>query len=281
MTLTKQHSAQYSSSELESVARQAAEKASAIIKNYYESGLVARHKGAIDLVTKADEESQKAIVEILQTHFPDHHILAEEGALGHGESLEGPIWVVDPLDGTTNFAHGFPLFAVSIGFRDQGVTKFGLIHVPLLNEWFVAHKGQGARLNGRSISVSSVPSVDQSLLATGFPYDRRNSPVNNLNYFCHFEMAAMCVRRAGAAAVDLAYTACGRFDGFWELKLSPWDVCAGALLVEEAGGKVSEFQGKPLDDLWCGEVLAANPSVHKEMLHDIQAIHKPLLPPFE
>lgn len=276
----KKCNASQPSSELEKVAHLAAEKAGQIIRGHYETGLVARHKGEIDLVTQADEESQAVIVETLRKAFPTHQILAEEGALGHGEALEGPIWVVDPLDGTTNFAHGFPLFAISIGFREHGKNHFGLIHVPLLNEWFIAHRGKGASLNGQPISVSRVATVSQSLLATGFPYDRRNSPVNNLNYFCHFEMAAMCVRRAGAAAVDLAYVACGRFDGFWELKLAPWDICAGSLLVEEAGGIVTDFQGNSLTDLWCGELLAGNPAVHQEMLHDMQSITEPLLPPF-
>jgi myo-inositol-1(or 4)-monophosphatase len=251
---------------IEGVAKHAARKAAGIQLHYFRKGLIPSFKGEIDLVTQADFESQEAIVSTLKEAFPDHHVLAEENALGHGDSLDGPIWVVDPLDGTTNFAHGFHIFAISIAFRNMSETQFGLIHLPVLEEWFLAHKGGGATLNGEKIQVSGAKELGKSLLATGFPYDKRQSPDNNLELFCQLELNSQCVRRPGAAAVDLANVACGRFDGFWELKLGPWDVAAGALLVEEAGGKVTDFTGDPLSNLWCKEAVATNGLIHDELL---------------
>jgi myo-inositol-1(or 4)-monophosphatase len=241
-----------------------------ILTRYYETGLTARHKGEVDLVTQADLKSQKAILGVLSKAFPDHAILAEEENFGHDRSLDGPIWVIDPLDGTTNYAHGFPMFAVSIGYREQGQTQFGLVYHPLLRELFIAHRGKGARRNGKKIHVSTIAKLSSSLVATGFPYNRRTSPENNLNMFCYFEMAAQCVRRAGAAVLDLANLACGRLDGFWEPNLAPWDICAGSLLVEEAGGKITDFSGNPITDLWCREMVASNGKLHGEMLEGIR-----------
>ncbi len=263
-----------SSRELEKGARKAAEAGAKILRKYYESGLTAKFKGDVNLLTKADLESQQAIVRILSKTFPSHEILAEEDAASHGRSLDGPIWVIDPLDGTTNYAHGFPMFVVSIGFRDEGKNQFGLIYHPLLDELFIAHRGKGAKLNGKKISVSRINDLSKSLLATGFPYDRRSSRENNLNLFCRFELESQCVRRAGAAALDLAMVACGRIDGFWEPKLAPWDVCAGSLLVEEAGGKVTDYQGQPLHDLWCGEIIASNGKIHHDMETIIASTHE-------
>jgi len=259
--------------QLERVAVRASQRAATILRKYYRSGAASVHKGAVNLLTKADVESQNIIVKTLQSAFPSHSILAEENEQGHKESLDGPIWVVDPLDGTTNFAHGFPVFAISIAFREHGEMKFALVHQPILHELFLAHRGRGATLNGKKIHVSRQDDFSKTLLATGFPYDRRTSPENNLDLFGYFELKALCVRRAGAAAVDLAYLACGRFDGFWEPKLAPWDIAAGMLLVEEAGGIVSDYRGAPLSDLWCNEIVAANNSaIHHELVEGIGAV---------
>jgi myo-inositol-1(or 4)-monophosphatase len=252
--------------DLERIATQAALKGAAIHLKFYEKGLKPTFKGEVNLVTRADYESQKAIVGTIAKAFPSHDFLGEEENLGHNKSMDGPIWIIDPLDGTTNYAHAFPMFGVSIGFRVGGETTFGLVYHPLLKELFIAHKGKGTKRNGKKVRVSKNATLNRSLLATGFPYDRRTSAENNLNYFIHFEMAAQCVRRAGAAAIDLAYISCGRVDGFWEAKLSPWDITAGILLTEEAGGKVTDYSGKPLTDLWGGEIVASNGLVHDEIL---------------
>ena len=263
---------------VEDTAKKAALAAARIQLRYYETGLPARFKGDVDLVTKADLESQEAIVRVIARAFPAHDILAEEEKFGHDRSLSGPIWVIDPLDGTTNYAHGFPMFAISIAFREAGETLFGLAYQPLLKELWIVHRGKGARLNGQEIRVSKTSSMAHSLLATGFPYDRRASVDNNLSYFCHFEMAAQCVRRAGAAVLDLVHVACGRLEGFWEPKLSPWDIAAGILVVEEAGGRVTDYAGQPITDLWGGEIVASNGRIHDRMLGIISLAKKSPIP---
>lgn len=258
-----------STQKLENVARLAARQAAKILRTYYRQKVKISFKGAVDLVTEADLKSQATIVRTISKAFPEHQILAEEEEFGHNRSLNGPIWIIDPLDGTTNFAHRFPMFAISIAFRDKGKTRFGLIYHPLLNELFIAHRGKGARLNGKKIHVAQKISLSNSLLATGFPYDRRTSQNNNLDLFCHFELTAQCVRRAGAATLDLAYLACGRLDGFWEPGLAPWDIAAGSLLVEEAGGVVTDYSGNPIHDLWCKEIVAGNPKIHSQIVTSI------------
>jgi len=224
-------------------------------------------KGAVDLVTEMDERSQALIHSILSTRFPDHGFLAEEGL----DSQDGSEyrWIFDPLDGTTNFAHGFPIFAVSIALQERGRTILGVVFDPPRDEMFTAVKGQGAHLNGRHISVSGVRDLGRSLLATGFPYDVRESAQNNLDHFADFAVRAQALRRCGSAALDLCYVACGRFDGFWELKLAPWDVAAGILLVREAGGRVTDFRGGD-QDIFGPEVLASNGLVHEDMIRVLE-----------
>lgn len=263
---------------LEAVARRAALAGAAITVKYYEKGLTPQYKGDVNLVTKADLESQKAVVKILHSAFPSHDILAEEQELGHGKDMKGPIWICDPLDGTTNYAHGYPLYAVSLAYREGGETLLGLTYLPILKELFIAHRGKGATRNGKKIHVSKANNLSRSLLATGFPYDRRTSEDNNLNYFSYFEMAAQCVRRSGAATVDLAYVACGRFEGFWEQRLAPWDIVAGMLMVEEAGGKISDFRGRLLTDLTCGEIVASNTTLHPAIVNGIFEARKYPIP---
>ncbi len=252
--------------EIEKIALLAAEKASEILLRYHQKrDFTVQYKGDVNLVTDADLEAEKVVIEIISKAFPTHTILSEENKNSHNESLEGPAWIIDPLDGTTNFSHGVPFFAVSIGFRDDSQNQFGVVYQPVLKEMFTAHRGGGAFLNGKKISVSKVNLLSRSLLATGFAYDRRESVQNNLSEFCALEMSSQDVRRPGAATLDLAFVACGRFDGFWEHKLSAWDVAAGMLLVEEAGGKVTDFSGKRLDNLWCGELISSNGLIHDEM----------------
>jgi myo-inositol-1(or 4)-monophosphatase len=222
------------------------------------------YKGVVNLVTDCDRQSQKIILSVIGQAFPDHGFLAEEN--GHRVTgREEYCWLIDPLDGTTNYAHGLPIFCVSIALEKEGELLVGVVYDPMRQELFQAIKGQGARLNGRRLKVSQTSSLNLSLLATGFPYDLRKSPVNNLVHFENFLFRVQAIRLCGAAALDLAYVACGRFDGFWELKLNPWDVAAGSLLVEEAGGRVTDFKGTKID-LAAGEIVASNGLIHASML---------------
>ena len=262
------------SNQVEKVALEAANKAADIQNHYYETDLGFKHKGQYNLLTQADLESQEVIIEIISKDFPDHQILAEENEVGHQIDFSGPTWIIDPLDGTTNFAHRVPIFAISIGFMNKGEMQFGLVQIPRINETFLAHKGKGASLNGRQITVSKKENVKTSLLVTGFAYDRATAKNNNLELFGHFEMNSLSVRRLGAAAADLAFVACGRFDGFWEMGLQPWDIAAGMLLVSEAGGTVTEFSNQEITDLWCKELIATNGKIHQEIIDKVSVTIK-------
>ena len=223
-------------------------------------------KGDIDLVTEADLASEKLIIERIQSYYPQHGILAEESGeaiLTGGKRSEWK-WIVDPLDGTTNYAHSYPFFCVSIALEHAGVIEIGVVYDPVRDEMFAAERGNGATLNGRQIRVSSVEELNSAMLCTGFPYNVRERP-NFTRDFANFTMAAQAVRRDGSAAIDLAYVACGRFDGFWEDGLSPWDIAAGILLIDEARGRVSNFDDQPLN-LYTPKVLASNGLVHDAML---------------
>jgi myo-inositol-1(or 4)-monophosphatase len=242
---------------------QAARKAGDVLKSRLGKKRQIGFKGAINLVTEMDILAEKIIVAEIQKNFPDHNILAEEKT---AKNQYSPFrWIIDPLDGTTNYAHGFPIFCVSIALAKNEEPILGVVFDPTREELFIAEKGKGARLNGRKIRVSSEANLSRSLLATGFPYDLRESPVNNFDHFGNFALRAQAVRRAGSAALDLCYVAAGRFDGFWEMKLAPWDLAAGSLMVSEAGGTVSNFLGKPLG-LNGSHVLATNGKIHKAML---------------
>lgn len=230
---------------------------------------IAYKSSPINLVTEMDERAETVIVDALSGVFPDDAILAEERGASAGRS--GRRWIIDPLDGTTNYAHGVPAFAVSIGLEADGRVMLGVVYEPNLDELFVAEHGRGAFLNDARITVSSTTTVDASLLATGFPYDLRDHTDNNLREYGTFSLRSRGVRRWGSAVIDLAWVAAGRFDGFWELRLAPWDVAAGMLITEEAGGTVTSIDGRPLD-IDRPTVLATNGKIHQEMLDLFAAI---------
>ena len=222
-----------------------------------------RRKGRYDWVTDADHASERAILSILRKNFPGHSIKAEESA--PGEPLGSRQWLIDPLDGTVNYMHRFPMFCVSIGFVDQGRLEAGVVYDPVRKELFTARRGRGAFLNGRRIRVTPTTAFEKSLLATGFPFRAKDQMDLYLGSFRRVFLKTGSIRRPGAAALDLAYVACGRMDGFWEMALAPWDMAAGALLIREAGGKVSDFFGER-KFLQRGHVLAGNPAIHRKLV---------------
>ncbi len=220
-------------------------------------------KGEIDLVTQFDRQAQQMIVDRLRKEYPQYGILSEEDVnTDTGSSVR---WIVDPLDGTTNFAHGLPIWAISIGLEVEGEMMLGAVYDPCRDEMFTALRKYGAYLNGKKIHVSKTRKLERSLLVTGFPYDIRRSRKNNLRQFSDFAVRAQAVRRLGSAALDLCYTACGRFDGYWELKLSPWDQAAGSLILREARGRVTDFRGRKFD-IYGDEVLGTNGLIHRSMM---------------
>jgi myo-inositol-1(or 4)-monophosphatase len=247
---------------------QTARDAGAVLTDRLGRALQVSNKGDIDLVTEADLASEKLIIERIKSHYPRHAILAEESGATDGiELVSGKTdwkWIIDPLDGTTNFAHGYPCFCVSIAVERAGAIEIGVVYNPTRDETFAAERGQGATLNERPMRVSTVDDLNAAMLCTGFPYNVRERP-NFTRDFANFTMTAQAVRRDGAAALDLAYVACGRFDGFWEEGLSPWDTAAGILLIQEAGGRVSDFTGAPLD-IYTPQVLASNGLIHDDMI---------------
>jgi myo-inositol-1(or 4)-monophosphatase len=227
---------------------------------------VIQYKGPVDLVTDTDRELEALVVSRLQREFPQHRIVAEEGtASGADQGRRSQyVWYLDPLDGTTNFAHAYPHFAVSLAFARGAELEFGIVHEPIRRETFVARHGGGATLNGEAIRVSAVGDLNRALLGTGFPYDRREHLEFYLSFLGDFMLRAQGVRRSGAASLDLCYVACGRLDGFWEWKLSPWDTAAGALIVREAGGVVTDFRGGTFD-LFGQQTFASNGRLHAAM----------------
>ena len=245
-----------------SVALEAAHEAGKILLEEFARPADITYKGEADLVTQADRRSEQCIVARLQKYFPGHAIAAEEGT--GQESTSRFRWHVDPLDGTTNFAHGYPCFGVSIGLAEGETLLAGVVYNPVSNEMFAAARGEGAMLNGRKIHVSKIDTLATSLLITGFPARKRHSSPN-IYYYWDFTLRSHGVRRDGSAALDLAAVAAGRFEGFWEFGLKPWDTAAGMLIVEEAGGRVSEFNGSPYK-LGGRSILATNGLVHEEMM---------------
>lgn len=253
-------------------AREAAVRGGRLLFEHWQEFLAKGYafKGPVDLVTEGDRRSEAAIVELLRARFPDHDVLTEEGgALGRGAEYR---WLVDPLDGTTNYAHGLPVFAVSVAVERQGELLAAAVYQPEPGYLYLAGKGAGASRNGRALRVSPVESLDRSLLATGFPYNVRETDENNIDHFDHFSRVAQGIRRLGAAALDLCWVAEGWLDGFWEVRLHPWDVAAGMLIVQEAGGHVTDLFGRPIDlrQLETVDIVATNGRVHRGMLEVLQ-----------
>jgi myo-inositol-1(or 4)-monophosphatase len=228
-----------------------------------------KYKGDINPVTEIDTLCDRTITRIISDTFPDHDLLTEERPFQRKGSPWK--WIIDPLDGTTNYFHGYPCFCVSIGLEVEGEVKLGVVYNPVLEEFFIAERGRGAYLNGNRISVSHEDRLDRSFFSTGFPYDVRENADFYLRYFRQFMIKSLAIRRPGSAAIDLCYLAAGRFDGFWEMKLQAWDMAAGSLIVTEAGGKVTNFLGKPFN-LYGQEILASNGLIHEEMLKVIKEI---------
>ena len=253
-------------SDLDGLARQAGE----ILRLGYEHDHQVDYKDIIDLVTEVDHQSEAFILGEIQVQFPGHQIVSEEIGLVPGREVDQ--WYVDPLDGTVNYAHGIPIFSVSIAYAVNGVMTLGVVYDPLRDELFAAERGQGAWCNGRRLQVSRVTEFQRSLLVTGFPYDTWSTPNNNLEYFGRFARMTQGVRRLGSAALDLCYVAAGRFDGYWELSLSPWDVAAGGLIAAEAGGIITNLNGQSEYLAPPCSLVAAPPSLHAKMLEILNGI---------
>jgi myo-inositol-1(or 4)-monophosphatase len=254
------------------VAIMAAKEAGDIQMKYFGKPQSVTYKGEFDPVTEVDHLCDQAIQRAIHQAFPDHDLLTEESPFREkGSSWR---WIIDPIDGTTNYARGFPFFSVSIGLEFDGELMVGVVYHPILDELFVARKGEGAFLNGKRIAVSQTDQLKRSFLATGFPYDVQENPDAYLRYFRQFLRQSLAIRRPGSAAIDLCYVAAGRFDGFWELKLKPWDMAAGILLITEAGGKATDPEGGPFDVYSGGLLIASNGSIHDQMLQVVQEIKK-------
>ena len=242
---------------------EAALQAGTLLKQGFGTHFAVRSKEGIhNLVTEYDHRSEKLIIDFLRQETPNSHFLAEESGLTRGNE-DGVVWIIDPLDGTVNFAHKIPMFAVSIAAEKNGEVISGVVYHPLVHELFVAEKGKGAFLNGQRLSVSQVSELPEAILATGFPYNLVENPLQCIDHFVDILRLGIPIRRLGAAALDLAYTAAGRMEGFFEVSLAPWDCAAGKLLVEEAGGKVSSWDGMVFDIRSYRPILASNGRIHE------------------
>jgi len=252
------------------VASEIAREAGALLMGYFRQRVKVEYKGEVDLVTVADRQSEALILERIRARWPNHDVIGEEGA--RVESGSDYRWYVDPLDGTTNFAHAFPVFCVSLALEHKGQRIAGVIYDPTRDELFAAEQGSGAYLNGEKIHVSKISNLAECLVATGFPSHKRHQNPN-IFFYHQITLRTHGVRRAGSAALDLCCVACGRFDAFWEFNLNPWDTAAGVLIVEEAGGRVSDFKGGPFR-IDSRETLASNGLVHQALLAEFDAIFK-------
>ncbi len=239
-----------------------------ILRAGYGKSHQVNRKGRIDLVTEMDGKSEAYLLEQVRSHFPQHTIESEESGLLNGVS--GSCWYIDPLDGTTNYAHDLPIFSVSMAYARDGVLQLGVVYDPMRDECFSAQRGRGARLNGSPIQVSEAVEMIHSLLVTGFPYDPSSVKDGNLSAFAHFTRLSQGVRRLGSAALDLCYVAAGRVDGYWEQTITPWDFAAGSLMVQEAGGQVTNLRGEA--DLFHPPyaILAGAPQIHAQMLREFR-----------
>ena len=243
-------------------------EAGRLVKKAAEKPISIEYKSPVSLVTKTDKNTERVIIDIIKKNFPDHSILGEES---EPSGTSHSKWIIDPIDGTTNFAHRVPDFCISIGYEENGQVKVGGVFNPIKNEWFWGERGKGASLNGKKIKVSKSKKLTESLLATGFPYDSRKRARYYLKFVEEFILRTHGIRRLGSSAIDLCYVACGRFDGYWEFNLQAWDISAGTLIVEEAGGRLSDFAGKPLS-IYGKQLLATNGLIHEEMLNIIKQL---------
>jgi myo-inositol-1(or 4)-monophosphatase len=259
-----------SSKDLLGAAVELAHQAGAVLREGYGRAHQPERKGRIDLVTEYDRRSERLLLDGIARRFPGHGVLAEESGAHSAAKGAGVRWIVDPLDGTTNFAHNYPFFCVSIAVEVEGTLKVGVVYDPVREELFTAVDGGGATLNGTALRVSEVSRVENALLVTGFPYNVREHPERTVPLFQAFLLRAQGIRRDGSAALNLCYTSMGRFDGFWEGYLSPWDMAAGVLIVREAGGIVTNYSGGPFQ-LAGGEILASNSKIHEEMMEILAA----------
>lgn len=243
-----------------------------LIKQQFEKSRTIIKKGEIDLVSDADHLCESLFLKRIKQNFPTHSILSEE--IGMKLNDGDYMWIVDPIDGTTNYCRRLPFFCISVGFAYKGVPQFGFVFAPLLNQFFEARIGYGALLNHKRIHVSSHTNFNDCFLTTGFPYNiRTEKKGDNINLFSHFSKKTLAVRRLGSAAIDLCYVACGIFDGYWELSLHPWDFAGGKVILEEAGGTITTFQGNPVP-IKDSEILATNSKIHAEMIEDIRSIRE-------
>ena len=249
---------------IENLARHSGE----ILRAGYNQEHQVGYKGVIDLVTEVDHQSEAYLLGEVQRDFPEHHIFSEESGIIQGD-VEN-IWYIDPLDGTVNYAHHIPIFCVSIGYAFQGALTLGVVYDPLRDEMFTAERGKGAYLNGKQLNASAVAELQRSLLVTGFPYDTWNTKLDNFDNFEKFGKLTQGVRRLGSAALDLSYVAAGRFDGFWELSLKPWDVAAGGLICQEAGAVVTNIRGAADFISAPQSILATTPGIHARMLEELR-----------
>ncbi|MGE5398891.1 MAG: inositol monophosphatase family protein [Ignavibacteriales bacterium] len=241
-----------------------AKQAGEIIRDGYRKNFAVEFKtNASNLVTEIDKKSEKEIISFIKKNYPSHGIIAEES--GYENNKAEYVWVIDPLDGTTNFAHGLPIFSVSIGVQKAGKTICGTVYDVMRDAAYTAESGSGSYCDGRKLKVSDNDNLSHSLLVTGFPYDVQENPGKVMEYFAAFIHNARAVRRLGSAAIDFCYVADGVFDGFWEMSLYPWDLCAGRLIVEEAGGLVTDFKGQK-QDIFYKQILATNGKIHPKMV---------------
>jgi len=251
------------------IALEAGAKAGDIIRENFHKKKLIDYKGRINLVTNVDKEAEKEVIETISKYYPEHNILTEETE--YAQDASQPFrWVIDPLDGMTNYVHGFPFVCVSIALQRNNESIVGVVYNPILNELFYAEKGNGSFRNSEPISVSDNADFSKSLLATGFPYDMLNEKKNNIRNFSKMIKKCRGIRRPGAATLDMCYVACGIFDGYWELELFPWDTAAGIVILEEAGGKVTKFDGSKFS-IFDKEIVASNGKVHGELL---RVLHK-------
>jgi len=244
---------------------EAADESAKIISKHYNTKFKIGRKSAYnDLVTEVDKKSETKIIEVIHSHFPDHNVLSEEA--GDLNLRSDYVWIVDPIDGTVNYAHALPIFCVSIALEIKKEVVLGLVYNPVSGEKFFSEKGKGATLNGKKIHVSDKEQLRDAILVTGFPYGAKDNPGHCIDHFVNFLKCGLPIRRLGSAALDMCYVACGRFDGFWEVSLNPWDVAAGYLILNESGGKMTDFNGGKYS-VYNKQILATNGKIHKEMIN--------------